>query len=170
MYTIKHLSQQFKLSRSTLLYYDNIGLLMPSKRSKSNYRIYSEEDREKLRKICTLREAGISLNEMKDVLMTDTKENEVLTKKLQELNCQVRNLRLQQKLITEMLKVRNNTEVKMLLDKEAFIKVLYSMGFDDEQLNNFHKEFEKNDPDSHQFFLEFLGMEEADIQLLKKSI
>ncbi len=36
MYTIKHLYKEFHLSRSTLLYYDSIGLLKPSERSESD--------------------------------------------------------------------------------------------------------------------------------------
>lgn len=41
MYHISQLAQQFGLSRSTLLYYDRIGLLSPSARSEAGYRQYS---------------------------------------------------------------------------------------------------------------------------------
>ena len=45
--TITRLAKQFKLSRSTLLYYDRIGLLRPSGRSPSNYRLYTGSDRQR---------------------------------------------------------------------------------------------------------------------------
>jgi len=47
MYRIRELAGLFGLSRSTLLYYDRIGLLSPSARSESGYRLYSAADRER---------------------------------------------------------------------------------------------------------------------------
>ncbi|MFC1747364.1 MerR family DNA-binding transcriptional regulator [Pseudomonadota bacterium] len=38
MHTIGEVSKRFSISRSTLLYYDAIGLLSPSGRSNANYR------------------------------------------------------------------------------------------------------------------------------------
>ncbi len=40
MITIGRLARRFGLSRSTLLYYDSIGLLSPSTRSAKDYRLY----------------------------------------------------------------------------------------------------------------------------------
>jgi len=168
LYTIKHLSKEFKLSRSTLLYYDDIGLLKPIQRTENNYRMYSEEDINRLRKICTLREAGITLDQIKEVLQADDKECDVLTNKLNMINSEIRNLRIQQKFITELLKAKNHTQAKMLMDKDSFKSILTSIGFDEKQLKEFHKQFEKNEPDSHQFFLEFLGMTEEDIKEIKQ--
>ena len=53
MYTIGKLAKKFDLSRSTLLYYDSIGLLKPSSRTESEYRQYSEDDAARLEQICT---------------------------------------------------------------------------------------------------------------------
>ena len=41
MLTIGKLARKFDLSRSTLLYYDRIGLLKPSGRTRANYRVYT---------------------------------------------------------------------------------------------------------------------------------
>lgn len=68
MYSIGKLCKEYNLSRSTLLYYDSIGILKASERTKSNYRIYSEEDKERLGQICLYREAGVSLEEIKELL------------------------------------------------------------------------------------------------------
>ncbi len=64
MYTIRKLAAEFGLSRSTLLYYDSIGLLKPSSRSESGYRQYSEGDNKQLRQICTYRQMGLQLKEL----------------------------------------------------------------------------------------------------------
>jgi len=52
MYTVGSLARSFGLSRSTLLYYDSIGLCKPSGRSAANYRTYTENDRARCR-CCT---------------------------------------------------------------------------------------------------------------------
>lgn len=171
MYTIKHLCKEFNLSRSTLLYYDSIGLLKPSGRSESRYRLYSEGDLNRLNKICTYREAGIPLEQMKELLDTDRlKEDEILTNRLQALNREIRDLRFRQKLIIELLKSDSRPETKLLLDQEVFANVLNSMGFDDASREAFHRQFEQSSPQSHQFFLELLGMEEEEIQEFRRNL
>lgn len=52
----------------TLLHYDKIGLLKPSEKTGSGYRIYCEEDLLKLQQITTLKFIGLSLNEIKHIL------------------------------------------------------------------------------------------------------
>lgn len=165
MYTIKQMCQEAKLSRSTLLYYDSIGLLKPSHRSESKYRLYTEKDRLRLQKICTFREAGIPLEQMKELLDADvSREAEVLTEKLQSLNREIRSLRIKQKLIVELLKSKYTTEAELMLNPDTFSDILSTMGFDEEEMTQFHKQFEINDPEAHRFFLEFLGMEDEEIK------
>ncbi len=167
MYTIKQMCQEGKLSRSTLLYYDSIDLLKPSQRSESKYRLYTEQDRERLHKICTFREAGIPLEQMKELLNANVdREAEVLTEKLQSLNQEIQALRIKQKLIVELLKSKYTTDTKLILDQDTFAELLSAMGFDQEKRAYFHKQFELNDPEAHRFFLEFLGMEEEEIKNL----
>ena len=51
-----------------LHYYDEIGLLEPTKADKTKYRLYSENDLEKLQQILFYREVGFSLKEIKALL------------------------------------------------------------------------------------------------------
>lgn len=64
MYTIGNLGRMFNISRSTIIYYDKIGLLKPSDRSDSNYRLYSETDVNRLKTIMRHKEAGIPLDDI----------------------------------------------------------------------------------------------------------
>ena len=66
--TIGQLAAQSGLSRSTLIYYDRKGLLSPSGRSETNYRLYSNKDLEKLNLILTHRNGGLSLKEIAAIL------------------------------------------------------------------------------------------------------
>lgn len=52
----------------TLLHYDKIGLLSPSQKTDSGYRIYCEEDFLKLQQITTLKFIGLSLNEISHII------------------------------------------------------------------------------------------------------
>jgi len=61
------------LSRSTLLYYDRIGLLHPPGRTASNYRYYTDADRTRLERIRHFREAGLTLKEIRAVLSSGGK-------------------------------------------------------------------------------------------------
>lgn len=168
MYSIGKLCREFNLSRSALLYYESIGLLTASVRTGANYRQYSEKDKKRLSQICALREAGVPLNEITDILNTGgINESSILEKRLNELNHEIKYLRLQQKFIIEMLKTKYLTDKKMPMDKQTFISILQSTGLDEETMNYFHVQFEKNSPDSHQFFLEFLGISDEDIKQIR---
>lgn len=52
----------------TLLHYDKIGLLKPSEKTDSGYRIYCEDDFLKLQQITTLKFIGLSLNEISHII------------------------------------------------------------------------------------------------------
>lgn len=52
----------------TLQYYDQIGLLMPSEVTEVGYRIYHEEDLERLQQILFFRELEFPLREIKDIM------------------------------------------------------------------------------------------------------
>lgn len=64
-YKIKELAKLAGISIRTLHYYDQIGLLSPSKRSEGNYRIYIESDVDMLQQILFFKEAGLKLEQIK---------------------------------------------------------------------------------------------------------
>ncbi|MCJ7536890.1 MAG: MerR family transcriptional regulator, partial [Anaerolineales bacterium] len=68
MYTVKQLSDIAGLTRRTLHYYDQIGLLPPSKIAGNGYRLYSEQALLRLQQILFYRETGCSLIQIKNIL------------------------------------------------------------------------------------------------------
>jgi DNA-binding transcriptional MerR regulator len=62
------LARRFRLARSTLLYYDRLGLLRPSARKANGYRDYSEADGRRLEHIALYRRAGLPLREIRALL------------------------------------------------------------------------------------------------------
>lgn len=67
MKKIKDVSRISGLSKRTLQYYDDIGLL-PAKRTKENYRLYDDNDLKRLWKILLYKEAGFELEEISRLL------------------------------------------------------------------------------------------------------
>ncbi len=80
MFIIGQVAKEYSLSRSTRLYYDSIGILTPSGRSTSNYRLYSDIDLKNMDKISLFRNAGLSLDAIS--LLLD-KEGDELNKSLE---------------------------------------------------------------------------------------
>ena len=73
MRTVKEISDLTGISVRTLHYYDEIGLLKPTKKSDAGYRLYDDKALETLQQVLFFREFDIPLKEIKAVM-----ENPVL--------------------------------------------------------------------------------------------
>ncbi len=67
--TIGKLSKMAGVTNDTVRFYERYGLIAPVSRSKSNYRLYREEDALRLRFIKRAKALGFTLNEIKDLLV-----------------------------------------------------------------------------------------------------
>ena len=70
MYTVKQLSDLAGVSVRTLHYYDEIGLLKPTRVGENGYRYYEEEALFRLQQILFFREMDLGLTQIKEVLGT----------------------------------------------------------------------------------------------------
>ena len=168
MYTIGKLAGKFGLSRSTLLYYDSIGLLKPSSRTESEYRQYMEGDARRLEQICKYRQAGLSLKEIGRVL--DSPESDltrVLEQRLNDLNEEIARLRDQQRFIIGILKNREYYKHIGVMNAETWLSLLRASGFTEKDSQRWHVEFERLAPEKHQVFLEFLCISDEDIERIR---
>lgn len=68
MKTVKEVSEITGISIRTLRYYDEIGLVKPSKLSNAGYRLYDNKALEKLQEIMFYRELEIPLNDIKKIM------------------------------------------------------------------------------------------------------
>ncbi len=169
MYTISALAKEFGLSRSALIYYDKKDILRPSSRDKyNNYRSYTKSDYDKLQQICTLRSVGIPLVKIKEIIdQKETNLTKSLKQRLFELDCELKNLRHQQRMIAQLLGNKNLLKQTRTIDKRGWIDLLNAAGMDEEGMNKWHQAFEKNAPKAHQDFLEFLGVDAAEIKKIR---
>lgn len=68
MYRIGELAKQCEVKADTLRFYEKHGLLAPSSRSDSGYRLYNEKDAERLRFILRAKAVGFTLAEIAELL------------------------------------------------------------------------------------------------------
>lgn len=169
MLTVSQLARLCGLSRTTLLYYESIGLLLPACRSGSNYRRYSAEQLERLRTICAYRDAGLRLSDIQQIL--DEKSNEateVLKRRLLELDGEIDTLRGHQNAILRLLQADDGSWRTLEMNKEKWVSILHAAGFSEEQMRRWHKQFEQQAPDEHQKFLEYLQISSEEIGKIRE--
>ena len=162
-YSISDLAGQCGLSRSTLLYYSRIGLLRPCGRSASNYRIYGEKELERLREICRLRRAGLSLVDIAGILAADQRLSQtILRRRLAQIAGEIRQLQTQQQITLKLLRHPDigDQEPAVTLTRKQWTAMLATAGLDEEGMHRWHFEFEKSAPEAHHHFLLSLGVAE----------
>jgi DNA-binding transcriptional MerR regulator len=168
--TIGKLARKFKLSRSTLLYYDRIGLLKPSGRTPANYRIYTQGDIRRLEKICLFRQAGLDLKTIAATLLaSEGSVAEILEEQVERLNHKIQSLHSQQHLIVGLLKElkRDSIPVKVM-DKQSWVRLLKSAGMDEKAMGDWHQAFEQLSPAAHRHFLESLGIAPDEVKSIRR--
>jgi DNA-binding transcriptional MerR regulator len=71
-YTIQKLASLAGVSTRTLRYYDEIGILKPARINSSGYRIYGQEEVNRLQQILFYRELGVGLDSIKEIVTAPT--------------------------------------------------------------------------------------------------
>jgi DNA-binding transcriptional MerR regulator len=173
--TVGQLANRFGISRGTLLHYDAIGLLRPSGRSASGYRLYSDEDMDRLSRIVAFREAGLPLKAIGSLLDSGASASEktferVLEQRLTQINEEIHSLRLQQQVIVRLLKDEEALSRTKVLDKQQWVDLLRATGLDEQEMWRWHQEFERRMPEAHQDFLDALGISESEIRAIRCSV
>ncbi|CAI8807142.1 MerR family transcriptional regulator, thiopeptide resistance regulator [Brevibacillus sp. IT-7CA2] len=118
-YTVQKLGLLAGVSTRTLRYYDEIDLLKPARINSSGYRIYGQQEVDRLQQILFYRELGVSLEEIKEILNSPTfdaeralrEHREKLLEKRAQLDALIANVNL-------TLAQREGT--KTMSDKQKF--------------------------------------------------
>jgi DNA-binding transcriptional MerR regulator/SAM-dependent methyltransferase len=171
-YRITELGRRFGLSRSTLLYYDRIGLLRPSDRSGADYRLYGEEDVERLERICLFRGSGLRLSEIARLLKGADRRS-VLEGRLREIGREIAELRTRQRHLAGMLRTASAAEATSGLDRKLWLGLRKACGLSEEALRRWHDAFERQAAQAHHAFLLSLGLSEKEalqVRMLTRNV
>ena len=77
-YTIEQVATRTDLTKRTLRYYEEVGLLPPTGRTEGNYRRYSESDVQRLERIKELRDLlGFSLSDIRALLHVEEERGQI---------------------------------------------------------------------------------------------
>lgn len=109
LYTTGEIAKLSGVTVRTVQYYDNRGILVPAELSEGGRRLYSEADLEKMKIICFLRDLGLSINSIGDIL-SDENSYEVILLLLEQQEQQLR-----AELAERQSKLQKLTELKRWL-------------------------------------------------------
>lgn len=113
------------LTIRTLRFYDQIGLFSPSGHSDSGHRLYGEADIRRLQQIMSLKDLGLSLEEIKAALEGKTySPSEIVTIQLERVR---KNIKIQQRLLAELEFAAERMKYENMPSIEQFISLLETM-------------------------------------------
>ena len=169
MLSVTQLARACGLSRTTVLYYESLGLLPAPPRSPGNYRLFGDQHLSRLREICCYRNAGLKLADVR-ILLGEPKRAEataVLKRRLAEIGLEVERLKEHQRAILRLLEHRTTFLRRKDMNKEKWVAIMKAAGFADDDMRKWHKEFERAAPEDHQEFLEYLKIPKAEIERIR---
>ncbi len=117
-YTTGEMAKLCGVTVRTVQYYDTRGLLVPSELSEGGRRLYSDEDLRHLKIICFLRDAGLSIETIRQILAEDHADAEAVIGTLieeqrtvlrAEINERQEQVRILDGLTTELRSIRDFT-------------------------------------------------------------
>ena len=138
-YTTGELAKAAGVTVRTVQYYDTRGILIPSDFSEGGRRLYTENDLKKLKVICFLRELGLSLNHVGDILEADNATkviNLLLEEQRKTLETEVAERKSQLDRISDIQKevkniadfsVENLGDVAYVMENKKKMKKVYSV-------------------------------------------
>jgi DNA-binding transcriptional MerR regulator len=135
---VGELAQRTGLTVRTLHHYDEIGLLSPSSRTEAGHRLYGAADVERLQRIVSLRQLGLSLEEIGALLAgPETPVLQVIEMQIERVREQIRlqqQLHGQLELIAGWLRRNRSAPVEELLRTMELMSMVDKY-YSEEQLN-----------------------------------
>ncbi|WNR44121.1 MerR family transcriptional regulator [Paenibacillus roseipurpureus] len=129
---VGYLARITGLTVRTLRFYNQIGLLSPSGQTESGHRLYNEADLARLQQILSLKELGLSLEEVKSVLDSEQiSPLEIVNLQMTRIREQIK---VQQKLLEQLQHVSRQMQGKAPLAVEDFTQLMQSMKISHEKL------------------------------------
>ena len=165
--SIGQLGKQCGLSRTALLNYERLGLLLPAARNGAGYRSYGPAELARARQIGHYRATGLSLAAIGTLLDGDGQAS-VIEARLAAISAEIALLREQQAVLVR-LRARERLHPASPLDKAAWVALLRAAGMDDAGMARWHALFERQAPEAHRDFLRQLGIDDEEVARIRSS-
>jgi DNA-binding transcriptional MerR regulator len=169
MLTISKLGKRFGLSRATILYYEREGLLEPASRAANGYRWYGDKEVERLTQIVGFRSYGVPVRDIRELLArnSDQAHEQILRKRFAQMETEIQDLRRQQQALLAILEQGQDSPQPAMSNKR-WSAILAAAGMSNNDMRNWHCEFEAREPQAHQEFLESLNLDTVEIERIRR--
>lgn len=118
---------KFGISKRTIKYYEEIGILKSYREEGSNYRVYDQSSLDRLEKILILRRLNFTINDICQILASDNKRaQEIFQDKLESIRDEINALTALQSIVKSFLDMSNivgidNVNIYQLLSEQIYI-------------------------------------------------
>jgi DNA-binding transcriptional MerR regulator/predicted O-methyltransferase YrrM len=163
LYRISEFAEKVGLSRSTVLYYEKIGLIQ-SQRTISNYRIFNDKDVQRIILLNQLKNSGLNLKECQACLNGKI-DKAVLEKRLIQLEKEIQQKQISRDLLTTILGKSSQKKWHQQTQKlapEAHFEWLMKQGFTEREalhLKWLSKDMNEHERYMNDFMLVFQNLE-----------
>lgn len=169
MLTVTQFARYCGVSRTTVLYYESVGLLKPCLRSQAGYRLYGEQEIATFRVVRLYRSVGLSLRDIRMMIGKPSAGGPaILVRRLSEIASEIEVLREHQLAILKLLRSKTFSMRVKNMTKEKWVSIMKGAGFSEADMHRWHQEFERTAPEDHQEFLNYLHVPEEEIRSIRK--
>lgn len=165
--TITAAARAAGLSRTTLMYYERLGLIRPQRRADSRYRSFGPTDLQALFHIVRWRSVGLPLETIRALLQQPDGATAALRQHVRGLDRSIAALREQRRGALALLG-RRGDGVAAPVTKAAWTALFRAIGLSDAQMRAWHGRFERDNPSGHRAFLRSLGLGAAEIGRIRR--
>jgi DNA-binding transcriptional MerR regulator/multidrug transporter EmrE-like cation transporter len=135
MYRVGELSRITNVSIRTLHYYDEIGLLKPSRISEAGYRYYTKDDLVKLQQIIVLKKLGFKLCQIKEMTQVTADKAEKAQRWMEIFDMEIEKIR-EEKRRLELLErslhvIRHSLELTGDVSSDEILAIIQSIQLND---------------------------------------
>lgn len=124
---VRDVAERFGVSKRTIKYYEEIGILKSHREEGSNYRVYDSAALERLEKILVLRRLNFSMNDIAQILDSNNIHSKIIfEKKLADIRDEMNALKSLQSIVEGFLDISNskgidNVNIYQLLSEQIYI-------------------------------------------------
>lgn len=137
------LAKMLGVTKQTIIYYDNIGLISPVKRGEKEYRYYTLEQADELDSILTFRNLGVPINTLKEYLSVRNpegcigmlrKQKEKVDLEIEKLDRVRRKIEGRTRLLEQVIGVRNFEKVEFSTEGKELYMIEPCTGEDEKSI------------------------------------
>lgn len=119
---VGELAKKTGLSVRTLHYYDQIGLLVPSRNKGNGHRLYTGTNIVRLQQIVSLKHLGFSLDEIKECLQSKNySPGKIISLHIEQLRDYIKS---QQNLCRQLEKIEESLQTQKEVTVEQFVEII----------------------------------------------